>query len=390
MPTAATMGGQAAASSNSANAGANQAQAAQAGIAPFIRATGFHRELILDTTVPLTTADQQQPVVNINAYGFLAAIRLLVTGTAGSGWTGATVTEDGPWSVIKNLVLTTPSGNVNLINLDSGYGAYLIHKYGGYGGLEDPKADLNTYVYTTGSATAPNLGFELRFPLQLDVRTALAALPNKAANAPFKFFWTVAASTNVFTGTVGVQPSIRFRWILEAWDPPQQTTGAVTNQLTPPVLNTAQYWTYNTYQVPAGAFSPLFNGRMGNSIRTVISVLRRASSTRANGDADWPDPVQILVDQRNADYVYKLDWQHDIYNLWGYGAAAEAAGGRDNGVYPYGFYARDFDGRFGRELRNQYLQTIEGTRYQYQGVWGNAGTITQYINDVVPTGSIFS
>ena len=154
-PTQATMGSAPASPAGGANAGTSQAQAANAAVAPFIRATGFHRELILDTTVALTTSDQQQPVININSYGFLSALRLLVTGTAGSGWTTATTTEDGPWCVIKNLVLTTPSGNVNLINLDTGYGAYLIHKYGGYGGSEDPRADTATYLYTTGSGTAP-------------------------------------------------------------------------------------------------------------------------------------------------------------------------------------------------------------------------------------------
>jgi len=69
---------------------------------------------------------------------------------------------------------------------------------------------------------------------------------------------------------------------------------------------------------------------------------------------------------------------------------ADTANNRDNGVFPYPFYARDWDGRFGRELGQQYLQTIEGTRYQISGNFANAGTITMLTNDLVPTQSLFT
>lgn len=358
----------------------------------FMQSTGFHRELIQDITVPLTAADQPQQQIPVNAYGFMAGIRLIVTQANTASTTGAAVVEDGPFAGVKNFSVVPPSGNVPLINLDSLFGGYLLHKYGGYGGFEDIRADTSSYTYTNGGGTAPVAGFTMRFPFMLNIRNGLMSLPNKAQNATFKINWTVAALASWFTTTTApTPPSMRFRWILESWDPPTGSVNGINNTLTPPANDSAQYWTYNTYPVNAGQQSPLFNGRMGNTIRLPIWVLRRTAGTRANGDADWPDPLQLMVDSRNTDLIYKADWQHDIYNQYGYASTTpDSAGNRDNGVYPYPYYARDWDGRFGRELGQQYLQTIEGTRYQVTGNFANAGTITMYTNDLVPTQSLFT
>ena len=360
----------------------------------FMQSTGFHREVIQDTTVTLTAADQPQTQISVNAYGFMAALRLIVTTTTAAVTTGAAVTEDGPFNAVKFFSLVPPSGNVPLINLDSLYSGYLIHKYGGYGGFEDIRADTSSYVYSAGGGTGGSIGFEMRFPIMLNLRNALMSLPNKASNATFKINWTVAALSNFLTTTgVTTFPAVRFRWILESWDPPAGSVNGISNTLTPPANDSAQYWTYNTYPVNAGQQSPLYNGRMGNTIRMPIWILRRngAGTPRQSGDADWPDPVQLSLDARNSDLIYKTDWQHDIYNMWGYAAGSpETAGNRDYGVYPYPYYARDWDGRFGRELGQQYLQTIEGTRYQQTGTFGNAGTITMLTNDLVPTQSLFT
>lgn len=368
------------------------APAASPAVRNFMQSTGFHRELISDTSVTLTANDQPQQVIGINAYGYLAAIRLIVTTTtAGTVTTGTTV-EDGPFSAVKNFSVVPPSGNVPLLNLDTLFSGYVLHKYGGYGGFEDIRADTATYSYSTGAGTAPTFGFEMRFPIMLNVRNALMSLPNKAQNATFKINWTVAGLSQIFgTATVTTFPTVRFRWILEAWDPPASATNGLQNTLTPPANDSAQYWTYQTYPVNAGQQTVLFNARMGNTIREPIWILRRSSGTRANGDSDWPDPVQLSVDARNSDYIVKPDWYHDIYNTFGYqGTTADTANNRDNGVFPYPFYARDWDGRFGRELGQQYLQTIEGTRYQISGNFANAGTITMLTNDLVPTQSLFT
>lgn len=379
MPTAATMGAPASSS------GTQQATQAPTPMVPFIRGSGLHREIVFDNNFTLAGNTVDVPPIDINAYGYMRSIVLLVTGTAGAG-TGATTVEDGPWNAITNIQLQQPNG-FPFFQVSSGYSLYLINKYGGYAGYNDPKRDPN-FLYTIGGGTAPNLGFTLRIPVELNQRDALGVLPNKNAAAPFKLKFTMNTLANVFGGTP-TTPTLRVRVFLEAWDQPPAELNGQAVQVTPPAMNTIQYWTEQPITVAAGQFNARLT-RMGNYLRMIIPVLRRNASTRANGDADFPDPVTILIDQRNQDYISKLIWQRDLWEKWGYGnlGAADTVQARDNGVYPYD-WCHEFDGTVGHENRDLWLPTIEATRFELSGSWGNAGVLTVLTNDVAPMGNVF-
>jgi len=380
MPTAATLGGATASSS-----GTSQATQAPTPMVPFIRGSGLHRESVFDNSYTLTTNTQDIPPIDINAYGYMRSIFILITGTAGGG-TAVTTVEDGPFNVLQNIQLQQPNG-FPFYQVSSGYSSYLIHKYGGYAGYNDPKRDPN-FLYTIGGGTAPNLGFGIRIPVELNARDALGVLPNKNAAAPFKLKMTLNTLANVFGGSP-TTPTVRVRVYLEAWDQPPAELNGQAVQVTPPAMNTIQYWTEQPITVAAGQFNARLT-RMGNYLRMIIPVLRRASSTRANGDSDWPDPLTIMIDQRNQDYIPKLIWQKDLWEKWGFGnlGAADTVQSRDNGVYPYD-WCHEFDGTVGHENRDLWLPTIEATRFELSGSWGNAGVLTVLTNDVAPMGNVF-
>ena len=386
VPTTVTAGG----TQETTKGGGNRADQKQVATVPFIRASQLHREPCgIDVSRQLLTSDQDLGVFDIPAYGFLRAIVIEVTSTGGTG-TAVTLTEDAPWNVIKNIALTEPNG-ATLSAVTSGYSLYLIDKYGGYRGYNDPKSGP---VYSTSVGTSANVNFMLRIPVEMSTRDAVGSLPNQNSGATFKLRLTLAAIAQVFGGTVSVAPTVRVKVSMECWDQPEPSTAGAMNQTTPPAVNTTQFWTEQVYNLNSGAVTQRLS-RVGNYLRNVIFVARRTAGTRANGQADWPDPGTVYLDTRPLDIVTKNSWLNQIYERYGALTAAgsatfafDSAGGLDNGVFPYDF-CHEFDGVVGHENRDLWLPTLSSSRLELQGTFANADTLTVLTNDVAVAGSVF-
>jgi hypothetical protein len=155
-------------------------------------------------------------------------------------------------------------------------------------------------------------------------------------------------------------------------------------------MNTTQFWTTQVLNYGAGQQTLRFT-RVGNYIRNLILVARRNSGTRANGDSDFPDPATLQLDTRPLDIVERNNWKNQMYERTGYGAngaANDAAGGLDSGVFVYDF-AHEFNGTLGLENRDLWLPTLTSTRLELQGNFANAGTLTVLTNDVAVAGNVF-
>ena len=70
-------------------------------------------------------------------------------------------------------------------------------------------------------------------------------------------------------------------------------------------------------------------------------------------------------------------------------AAAEAAGGIDNGVFVLPLCIIDFDGFAGFEMRDMLMPTTQATRLELQYTLANAGVLTVMTDDVAPRGDIY-
>lgn len=358
-------------------------------VVPFVRASALRREQpFVDRTQAITTADQDLGSFDIPAYGFLRSLLVIVTATGGAG-VAAVAHEDAPFSVLKNILLTEPNGAV-IAQFNSGYSLFLANKYGGYRFAQDPRAYTDTGLYQ-GVQTNGNFACAYRIPVELNTRDALGSLPNQNAAATFKLRLTInsgATGGTLYSTQPTGFPNLSVKVIPEYWDqPPQSIDGAAAAAL-PPALSTTQFWTEQQFSVNAGSFNVRLT-RMGNYIRNLIFCYRRAGTSRSNGEADWPDPTYLYVDIHQQDSLLKSVWKQQIYERYGYGTAAlEAAGGRDNGVYPYDF-CHEFDGKVGHENRDLWLPTKASSRVEIQGTFGNAGTLTVLTNDVATVGNVF-
>lgn len=388
MPTQATMGGTAAGTRSR-----NGQQTAVLPTVPFIRASAEHREPAgIDVSRAMTAADQDLGVFDIPAYGYVRSIVLLVQASGGAG-AGVTASEDGPFNAIKNIALTEPNG-ATIAQFNSGYDLYLVDKWGGYRDPHgaDPKASP---VYSAVGATTGNFTFLLRVPIEILLRDGLGSLPNQNAAATFKLRVTLSASTTTYGVVPGTTlPTVRVRAFLEAWDQPEAQSNGQTNQITPPAMNTTQFWSSQQFNVSAGQQTIRLT-RVGNYIRNLILVYRRTGTSRVNGNTDWPDPTTLYLDTRPLDIIEINNWRHQMYERTGFGGslgattpANEAAQGLDNGVYVYDF-AHEFDGTLGRENRDLWLPTLGSTRLELQGIVANAGVLTVLTNDVAIAGSVF-
>lgn len=363
---------------------------------PFIRASAEHREPTgIDISRILTTSDQDLGVFDIPAYGYVRSLVILVTASGGTGGSpAATFPEDSPFTTLKNIALTEPNGAV-IAQFNSGYDLHLAHKWGGYRApyASDFKASP---TYAAPAAAFASYSYMQRIPIELSLRDGLGSLPNQNAAATFKLRLTLAKVADIAGGTLPTTlPTVRVRVFLEAWDQPELSAQGQSNQVQPPALNTTQFWTSQTYNYNAGQQN-LRLTRVGNYVRNLILVARRTAGTRANGDADFPDPLTFYLDTRPLDIIERNNFKHQMAERTGYGMALGVAtppaldtpGGLDAGVFVYDF-AHEFDGGLGRENRDLWLPTLGSSRLELQGTFANAGTLTVLTNDVAIAGQVF-
>lgn len=365
---------------------------------PFIRASAKHREPTgNDVSRVLTTSDQDLGVMDIPAYGYVRYITILVTASGGTGGApAATLTEDGILAALKNIYLTEPNGAV-IAQFDTAYELYLANKYGGYNHVvgSDPKASP---VYANAGSTFAGFSFLLRIPVELNVRDGLGALPNQNAAATFKLRMTLAKVADIATGTLPTTlPTVRVRVGLEAWDQPEISAQGQSNQITPPAMNTTQFWSSQTYNVNAGN-NTIRLTRVGNYIRNLIFVMEDSTTpTRADGETIWTnaDPAYLYLDTRPLDIIEPNSWNETTYNRSGYGGAVgtedpalDSPRGLDNGVRVYDFM-HEFDGTYGHENRDLWLPTLGSTRLELQFNASSAGTLKVLTNDVAIAGNVF-
>lgn len=375
-----------------ANAGTTTTAPAAVAVVPFIRASAEHREPAgIDVSRPMTAADQDLGVFDIPAYGYVRSIVLLVQASGGVG-TGVTGVEDAPWTSIKNVALSEPNG-ATLEQFDTGYHLMLANKWGGYRRPDgaDPRANP---TFSPIGATSGNFSYLLRIPVELNLRDGLGSLPNQNAAAVFKLRVTLSGSASVYSVAPTTLPTVRVRAFLEAWDQPESSSAGQTNQITPPAMNTTQFWSFQSFNVSAGQQTIRLT-RVGNYLRNLIMVFRRGGVSRLNGNADWPDPITLYLDTRPLDIIERNNFSQQMYERTGFGGANgtnipanDLPQGLENGVFVYDFM-HEFDGSLGRENRDLWLPTLGSTRLELQGIFANPGSLTVLTNDVAIAGNVF-
>lgn len=329
-----------------------------------------------DQTLTTGGSVQTFPVYEIPSTGFLETVEILVQGTTSGNSAATTFAADGVWTAIDTFQFLD-TNNQPIIGPFPGKSLEIINKFGGYAFNEDP---LNNPVYlaTTGSGgTGGSFAFALRCPLELVPRDGLGSLPNKSASTPFKVKITLAATASIYGTAPTAAPSVRLRMVPRSyWQP--QSADMFGNPLAqnPPAVNTTQYWQLATYTLPASAFAQQLSSSVGFPIRNLVFTLRDSTNSRAQGEADWPDPLKLQLEANIITDRIKALWQWQMAQKFGYGGAVgDGLGGKDNGVYVES-YCAEFTGKPGFETRRGYLPTTDAMRLQARGTITGSGTHT--------------
>lgn len=368
-------------------AASEQTPSAQS-VVPFLRGSGKGKyKFYSKAGLTLGNATQDLGPIDIKAYDYMRSILVTLTTTAAGTATAGTTAADGPFNAFTNVAVKQPNGQT-MYQVSSGHSSAMIQKYGYYRAFGDPRADP---VFAFSGGSTPTMTFAFRIPFELDIRDALGALPNKDAAAPFTLELTLNTLANVFPVST-TSPTFTVEAWLEAYDQPPQTLNGEPVQTTPPNMNTLQRWTEQNVTLSTGQFDARVR-KLGNYVRLLIPELLNSSNARE--DTDWPDPVQIVLDEDVKDNVSAADWKRRVYEVWGYGPAGSTAdgfangmSGRDVGVYPIQYFN---DGRSPDENANLYLPTIESEDYLLRGVWGgSASKLRVLVCEVLPQGDIFA
>lgn len=354
---------------------------------PFTRAAKEHQEPMFDVSQPLGGSSVALGPFDVPAYGYMRGIWLWVSATGGAGTATVAMKEDAPFNVLSELALIDVNG-ANLLGPINGYDLYLINKWGGYN-LGDPKSNALYSAPAVGANASGNFGMLLYCPVEISQRDGLGSLPNANAASTYKLRLTVAPSTDLYaTAPNTTLPTVRIRAWLDAWTQPNATDlRGNANATQPPAMGTTAYWSKTTVNLSSGFQNPRLP-RVGSYIRDLIFIYRDSTGSRANGATAFPQDVQMFWDSKQLFNRNRDLWTAFQVRKSGYTAAAEAAGGKDNGVWVED-YMHEFDGRIGNELRDGWLGTVQSTRLELAGNFTSAGTLTIITGDVAPAGPIF-
>lgn len=355
---------------------------------PFTSSARKHRErMALETSKVVHTgaawAATEITEQSIPSYGFLRGVWLRVTATGGVGTTAAVAKPDAPFTALGSLSITDPD-SAPIYSINSGYSAYIIHKYGGYmAGACDPKSD----PYYKGVQSTGDFQFQLYLPIEIEERNGFGSLPNTDSGKQYRLNINVNASTSVYSTAPTTAPTITLKAWASCWTQPP-VTDVLGRALTrvPPMVGSTQYWSRAVMTMAAGTNAGKYFTRVGNIVRGWIFVYRVGGDRVANSSTTWANPATLYRDGYNYDIVDKTLWIADTVNRYNLRNPVTTADGPDNGVFPYMFIF-DLDGRPGNELRGQWWPTLQSSRIQLAGSFGTAGTLETITNDVAPLGT---
>lgn len=347
--------------------GGSQAQAPA--LAPF--RAGSQRTLSSDgytnTTTPGASATDL-PDYTPSPNNFLAGLWLVSSATASGNSATVVFSGDGP---LNAYTITFQDANEKpIIGPFDTYTLACINKFGGYDAKGDPRAS-SQYVATAGSgSTGGTFAWVLYVPIQAIQRDGLGSLQNQSSASTFTLKLTLAASATIYSTAPTTVPAVTTKIYEDGWWKSNKA-GADPE---PPRAGSTQYWVRGSYNALSGAEQFQVSQGLGYPIRQYLLINYNTSSspnTRANGDADFPDPFQVIFKGTSWWNVSKTLWKDQMSRWYGYtSTTADTANGLENGVYVLPFN-RSFTNSIGDELAYAYLSTNQGDLNQFIGSWAN-------------------
>jgi hypothetical protein len=340
-----------------------------------------------DNTVTVTSATVQFPDVEIEPDGWSRGWWFDFNMVAGSNAATVAFTEDFPFCAVSTVLLK----GTNVPQTFGPFGGYdwaCINKYGGYQPVGDPR---NDQAYNGGTAGSGFTGahWTLYLPLEISRHDALGDLQNQSDNSVYRVAITAAASATMFTTAPTNAPTIELKVEQDSYSEPVAALalGGRPIMNAPPVPGTRQCWQQedDTGIVASSHTTKITNG-IGYAYRNIHLIERRAGTSRANGESDFPDPLDLWLGGTRIKRLSKNVWKTKTGRKFSLRTTtADAAGGPENGVRVVTF-DQDVNMAPGNEARRGYLRTQDGNVFKLVGSWANAGTLWINSNYVIPAG----
>jgi hypothetical protein len=344
-----------------------------------------------DNTRQMGAAVVRFPDVRVEPDGWLRGIWFDFDMVTAGNAAAVAFAADAPWSAI-DTVLFKDTGGEQIFGPFGGYDWFTINKFGGYFAQGDPRADINFSVTTGGGATGGSFHCALYLPLEITAADSLGDVEHRSENSIYRVELTMAASASVYTTPPTTLGNLQIRTTQDAYTEPVAAMALAGRQIStaPPSPGALQYWKQEAPVVNAGVQPALITNGIGNGHRNILFKLVRNAGTRANGDADWPDPFEVTLGTTRIRNLRKNTWISKMsraYEL--FSTTVDTANGRENGVFPL-WFNQDVSLDPGNEARRRYLRTKTGNTFKTRGNYGNAGTLFITSNYVVPRANDFA
>lgn len=367
---------------------------APAPMIPFVRASRPKSGIVTTLSATPTTAQITLNPIQVRPSGFLARVRLTVTGVTSANAATVVFQPDAPFNVLQQIGFSSPAGDTIYSTFD-GFTLYCVNKYFALAtGRRDPVADP-TYSVTTGvgAGLGGSFKFMIDVPIEVDSRDAFGVLMNMAANQQF----VIQASLNTIAGIYSTAPTtapvVTIIAVMEYYSSPDSTNGdGIAQQQQPSGAGSLSLLQIQTPPIVANTTQRIQLINVGSVIRCGLFILRNSSGVRT--EADWPVTTNLYINGDLHFYKNKDLWrsQHAIeYNLTGGIAASPTVNTLDAGVYPFtDFINRGGMGGMkvdGASNRNLWLVTGSGTGFEIEAgtAWGaNAFSLLAVQNTIKP------
>lgn len=341
--------------------------------------------------VTVTPGAAQQVLANYepSVNSFLRGGWIQVAATAAGNAATVALAGDGPFSFFAQVAFLDTQQRP-IIQVTGYQLAQVINKFGGYFIQGDPRGDVN-YVATVGSgASAGSVFFTLWVPLEINSRTGVGSALNKNSSQTYTLALTVGTSAQIWTTAPTTIPQFTVTILEDGWWQPQamDVSGAPASQ-SPVAPNTWSYWLQSSYTGLNGAVQEQLTTGLGNSLRAVaLMSYDTGNSTRATGETDFPNTVQLIYKGTNLKNWPKTIWktlQGRAYGLTS--GTADAAFGPENGVYMLWQFMQDFTMRPGDGLNYALLNTDQGDQFQLLGSFNGSATLFELVNYLATVGN---
>lgn len=331
------------------------------------------------------------PDVKVQPDGWLRGMWFDINAVTASNVATVAFNPDAPPNAI-NSVLFRDTGGEQIFGPFNGYDWLTTNKFGGYQAQGDPRADNQFTAVAGAGGTGGSFHMSLYLPLEISAADSLGDVENRSENSIYRVSVILDTTATVYATPPTNPPTVTIQTTQDSYTEPvaaMSLSGRPVAQA-PPAPGSLQYWKQENPVVPAAAFSALITNGIGNGYRNVIFKLVRTAGTRANGDADFPDPFEVTLGTTRTRYYKKATWKDKMarqYQLTN--TTADTANGLENGVYVMNFN-QDVGIKAGDEARRRYQRTKTGNTYKTRGTYANAGTLFITANYVVPKDNNFS